>query len=139
MARSEIRPRQIGIALSNDEWEAIKERADARGCSMIQYLRSVGTGQPLRRRDVDTKMITAALSRIGTNVNQIAARLNEARKDGYAIPESIFGEITETLGSVRRSVNTLAGIVTKADAEEADAVIDEPVADERLGKKILGK
>jgi hypothetical protein len=82
-SQKRVRVRKIPVACDAAEFELIDERARAAGLSRASYLRACATGAPgpraQRRAPVDAEALgraTAALNRVGNNVNQIAHVLN---------------------------------------------------------------
>jgi hypothetical protein len=82
-SQNRARGRKIPVSCDDSEFEIIDERSRAVGLSRASYLRACGTGAPgpraQRRPPVDAEALgraTAALNRVGNNVNQIAHVLN---------------------------------------------------------------
>jgi hypothetical protein len=104
---SEKRERQEGIRLRVNEAEKadIQARAEKAGLSVSGYLRAVAFGsdthQPRAARRPPAEKATLAkllgeLGKIGSNLNQIAHRLNQGRDLEPAFLNEICAELRET-------------------------------------------
>jgi hypothetical protein len=75
------RDRQLNVALRADELATLQARADAAGLRLVVYARTVLLGEPVKREIV---ILPSSLDRLayqqwvraGSNLNQIARRLN---------------------------------------------------------------
>ena len=77
------RGKPVSVRLLPDERTALKERASEAGLSVASYLRASGLGSPgpraRRAPTVNAEALaraTAALNKVGSNINQIAHVLN---------------------------------------------------------------
>ena len=110
--KSETRQRQAAIRLrvTDDERAAIESRAERAGLTVAGYLRAVvfgkDTPQPraARRATIEAatlQRLLAELGKIGSNLNQIARRLNQGKDD---IPAPIFAELAAELRAALREL-----------------------------------
>jgi hypothetical protein len=87
-SQKRVRSRKIPVACDDDEFLAIDDRARSAGLSRPSYLRACGVGTPgpraRRSPTVNAEALgraTAALNKVGSNLNQIAHRLNAGGAD----------------------------------------------------------
>lgn len=116
---SETRRRSSGavlVRLLEDERSALKLRAREVGLSLAGYLRAsaLGTPGPRTQRTPPVKAeelarATAALNKVGSNINQIAHRLNAAGSLGLA------SECRDALGVVREALEAIREIVGRRE------------------------
>ncbi len=105
------RTRLIAVRFLPKEAEAVSTAAELAGLSVGAYLRTVALGRPgpraVRRPPVEKKelaRILGQLGKIGTNVNQIARRLNS---DGVTPAPPEMARMLEDLRSMRNVVLAL--------------------------------
>jgi hypothetical protein len=110
------RHHSLQIALSNDELAKVEEQAQACGLSRSSYGRAaiLGTPGPRARRSppIDAKAMgraTAALNKIGSNVNQIAHVLNAGGSLGMA------REYLSTLAVIREAAKAIREAAGRKD------------------------
>lgn len=116
---SETRRRSSGavlVRLLPDERSALTLRAREVGLSMAGYLRASALGTPGPRTQrmppinaEELARATAALNKVGSNLNQIAHRLNAAGSLGLA------SECRDTLDVIREAAAAIREIVGRRD------------------------
>lgn len=125
MAGSEKRQRtmQVKVRLTPDEFTQLAERSDKAGMTAGAYLRAAGLGtagaRAQRRLPVDAmllRQVLGHLGRVGSNLNQIARRLNEGAAAGLLLPE--LREALADFGHMRAALYRALG---KAPDEPSDA------------------
>lgn len=105
------RTRLIAVRFLPKEADALNAAADLAGLSVGAYLRKVALGEPgpraVRRPPVEKKelaRILGQLGKVGTDINQIAKRLNS---DGAAPSQPEMAQMLEDLRSMRNVVLAL--------------------------------
>jgi len=77
------RKRKLNVYLLDEEWEILNAKADEADMSKSEYIRNmILFGAAHRRSNFSKEMereLKYELSKIGTNLNQIAARANSSR------------------------------------------------------------
>ena len=99
------RNRKIGVACDAAEFVIIDDKARTAGLSLASYLRACALGSPgpraKRSPTVDVEALahaTAALNKVGSNLNQIAKTLNAGRATVAA--HECFAALQETRSAV---------------------------------------
>lgn len=110
------RDKALKIALDAAEWAVVAERAEACGLSRSSYGRAslLGTPGPRARRTppVNAEALaraTAALNKVGSNLNQIAHVLNAGGAIGMA------HDCRSTLDTIREAAAAIREIVGRKD------------------------
>jgi uncharacterized protein (DUF1778 family) len=109
------RKRQVSLCLTDDEYAALRRRADRAKVSVPRYLieaalsgsASAATEQRQLRRDVErTQLVLAGLA---NNVNQLAkwANTNRVLPDSF---ESALGDIGRATAEVTEAVRRVQGV-----------------------------
>jgi len=109
------RKRQVSLCLTDDEYAALRRRADRAEVSVPRYLieaalsgsASAATEQRQLRRDVErTQLVLAGLA---NNVNQLAkwANTNRVLPDSF---ESALGDIGRATAAVTEAVQRVQGV-----------------------------
>lgn len=101
------RDRQLNIALRADELATLQTRADGAGLRLVVYARTVLLGEPARREIV---ILPSSLDRLayqqwvraGSNLNQIARRLNALDHVQAPEVEAALNEIRSLIADARR-------------------------------------
>ena len=70
------RPKQLSFRVSEEEWELLQQKISESGMNQQRYILSCVLGKEIVNTD-GIKEIVPELKRQGTNLNQIAQRLNE--------------------------------------------------------------
>jgi len=103
------RARFVGIRLDEEEFARLDGRARDAGLTAGAFLRSCALGDagprakrrpPIEREEL--ARLSAAVGRVGNNVNQIAHALNAGGDVVPAEIKSAIGAVMETLGDIRR-------------------------------------
>lgn len=107
---------KIGVGCNADELAAIEHNARAAGLSRASFLRATGTGTPgpraQRAPHVNAEALakaTAALNKIGSNLNQLSRAFNSG-----ATPVTAK-ECDEILKLVRQAVMAVLDIVARKE------------------------
>jgi hypothetical protein len=95
---SRRRPHVFPVRLSDDELATIRAHAEESGMTVAAYMREKSLKKPTRQRNAD-KIVTA-LSKIGTNINQLAKQANAGRFPTKEILEEALAELTEIARSI---------------------------------------
>jgi hypothetical protein len=112
--RSGSEKRQRGAPVSvrflDDERAIAKAKAAEAGLSLASYLRAAGLGDPgIRAQRAPTVNVevmaraTAALNKVGSNLNQVAHALNSARALAAGEAEAALAEVREILALFREA------------------------------------
>jgi len=111
-----VRARKIPVACDETEFLQIDDRARAVGLSRPSFLRACALGTPgpraQRTPPINAEALgraTAALNRVGSNLNQIAHRLNAGGSIGMA------QDYRSTLAVVRDAAAAIREIVGRKD------------------------
>ena len=111
--KSETRQRKsvIGVRLTEEERERLIAAAEAEGVSIGAFIRARtlgNSGSRSRRRPpadrAELVKILAELGKIGSNVNQIARRINSGDRVGGQVLDEALKAVAETLSLVRKTV-----------------------------------
>ena len=114
--RSEKRERGqiIGVRVSPAEYEAIATAADVAGLSLASYIRGLVLESPetqkTRKPSFDRVLLAqliAQVGKIGSNLNQIARRLNQGKGVGF---ERIGGALDEVAAISAAALEALKGL-----------------------------
>lgn len=100
------RDQQLNIALRSEELATLQARADAAGLRLVVYARNVLLGEPVRR---EIAILPSSLDRLayqqwvraGSNLNQIARRLNALGSVTASEVEAALHEIRALIARVR--------------------------------------
>ena len=98
------RQRMVPIRLSDEEYERLKDKADAVGVTVPAYLRELALRGRVRSPLIDREgalEIGRQIRAIGNNLNQLAKKANE----GAAVVH--LGEVLEEVHEIRRRLNSL--------------------------------
>lgn len=104
MGRPELQPEERrterhNIRFSPNEYEHVRQQADAAGLDVAEYLRRRALGyvvpQAPHRRGVEPGLLRE-LNAIGVNINQIARNLNSGRRQRLDV-RSVMGELEAAL------------------------------------------
>lgn len=100
----------VSVRFLDDERAIAKARAAEAGLSLASYLRAAGIGDPgiraQRAPTVNAEAIahaTAALNKVGSNLNQIARVLNAGQAAGSAETLQAVAEVREILALFREA------------------------------------
>ena len=96
------RTRTLGVRLTVGEAEQVSKQARAAGLSMGAYVRRRALGQPVRAEE-ERQLGTAErreLNRIGSNLNQIARRLNSGAARAPAGTRAAVMRVGELVASL---------------------------------------
>jgi len=102
-----MRTKQVNIRLTDEEYEALRENAERGGLTVSEYVRKRALGRPVKA--VPCRFDSEAvlhLSRIGSNLNQLARLSNIARKAGTE-EEFVYGrleELREAIDDILRAI-----------------------------------
>ena len=103
----------LGVRLSHAQHKAIKERAEATGLTVSDYVRIRCTTDPegpVIKTDVETlRRVHANLRRAGSNLNQVARALNTKRR-----PDGLEDELREALGAVAHASSDISKFIADA-------------------------
>ncbi len=72
----------LGIRINDNEYAALRERADSAGVSMGKLLKSTAINKPLRVIKSADPRLLYLISTIANNINQLARAANVANKAG---------------------------------------------------------
>ena len=76
--KDRLRAIPIRLWVSKDEHDIAVKKADSCGLNMSEFVREmIVFGAIIRYAPFDMKSVCASISKIGTNINQIAHRINE--------------------------------------------------------------
>lgn len=86
------RPKQIVIRVSEEELQKIKKKVEASGMSQQEYLIKAILDKKVTNTD-GIKEILPQLGKVGSNLNQVARKLNESGYVDYKneLPKAIEG------------------------------------------------
>ena len=107
----------VSVRVNKAEKATIAKRAAAYGMSLSEFTRTVllsGLKEPPPpRTDPEAvRLLAFELSKVGTNLNQIAKRANEAAKmGGDKEAQALFAMETEARGLVAQIAGTLAHVI----------------------------
>ena len=77
------RKRKLNVYLLDDEWEILQAKKDEAGMSQSEYIRNMILFGAAHERSIFSKEgergLIYEINKIGTNLNQIAARANSSR------------------------------------------------------------
>lgn len=108
IAAEKLRTATIGVRVSPGEYAALREKAAALGLTPAQWLRTAALARRLPAPAAGPVNVATyrELGRIGTNLNQLAARLNAgaAGEPPAARLQTALAELAEQLRRVRLEV-----------------------------------
>ena len=119
------RPKQLSFRVSEEEWELLQQKISESGMNQQQYILSCVLGKEIVNTD-GIKEIVPELKRQGTNLNQIAKRLNERGYIDYK--KELPTVLDEVKMAVIKAVSSKAGINT---------VLDYVMQEEKTEQKLL--
>ena len=111
-SQKRVRVRKIPVACDETEFLQIDDRARAVGLSRPSFLRACGLGTPgpraRRSPTVNAEALghaTAALNKVGSNLNQIAHVLNAGRS--HVTAQECFAALAEVRAALARILEIL--------------------------------
>ena len=116
------RPKQLSFRVSEEEWELLQQKISESGMNQQRYILSCVLGKEIVNTD-GIKEIVPELKRQGTNLNQIAKRLNERGYIDYRESKGVGAAM-----AVIKAVSSKAGINT---------VLDYVMQEEKTEQKLL--
>jgi len=105
IAAEKLRTATIGVRVSPGEYAALREKAAALGQTPAQWLRTAALARRLPAPAAGPVNVATyrELGRIGTNLNQLAARLNAGEAPAARL-RTALAELAEQLRRVRLEV-----------------------------------
>lgn len=96
------RSKQLGVALTQDEYAIVTERADAVGLRPVDYARAAMLGQMIVAAKAVTmsrydKLTLEAWSRVGSNLNQVARQLNSLQRVEAAEVQLVLADVRKLI------------------------------------------
>ena len=102
--KNRLRDRQLNIRVTDYEYQLIKERMEKSGsCSLREFIVEAATNGFLINVDYsDLKSLTYEINKIGTNINQIAHKINAEN----VVYKSQMEEIQEDINLIWKMLRT---------------------------------
>lgn len=100
------RPKQLSFRVNEKEWEQLQKKISESGKTQQEYILSCVLGKKIINTD-GVKEIIPEMKRQGTNLNQLAKKLNERGFVDYQ------NELPETLSEVRAAWQSLRRYLQK--------------------------
>lgn len=97
---------QIKFRMSEDEAAAFRAKVEASGMSIQEYLTKTATGKEIVNTDGIKKLIPQ-ISKLGSNLNQIARALNENKYYDYKLITENQKELKEVWQLLRQYLQEL--------------------------------
>lgn len=96
-----VRRQTIGVRVNVSEWSQLNTKASSMGMSLAEWLRQAGLARAMPKRPTPTlnRRAYAELSRVGSNLNQLAKASNEGRIPEQ--PTELLRELWRLLQKVR--------------------------------------
>lgn len=102
-----VRKHRIGISVNNAELGSLKGRAEKANMTLSSYCREQAIGREVYEADKARLAYLLKqknnLSKIGSNINQIAHALNASRMS-YVTAEKLMEEANELMRSINREI-----------------------------------
>ena len=111
----ELRTVKISVFFTSQEASEIQQRASVAAISPAAYLRSAGLTRLPRPIPALNREAWADLARVGGNINQYQAAINEGRATGY--PPEILCELRDLVQALRRDLLGVTEIPEEDDDE----------------------
>lgn len=133
--------KQVNFRVKPAEYELIEAKAEAAQMSVAEYARAVVLKGKTPKRIIDAEQgarILTALTRIGSNVNQIAKAANEAIQRGQQVDLGTVEELRVMVRSYERFVTTGKGLGGNGKEENEEGQQQPTGTAKRLGKGLDG-